>query len=1078
MPLMKKRTLIVTTLLAVSFLAIALIAVPPLLNRFLDLDTYKAEILSQLEKSLSRKVIYERGEFTLFKGPAFSFRNIVVREKESASDFLTAKRANIRLSLFHLLQGEIVVTQLMLDNPSVSLIRYRTGEFNISDLLTGKDERTSMNISGVWLSNATIRFSDMSATPEGLKATLSETDLVLDHLAKGKKTGFKLTGTLMTTGVKSPISLNGNLHLPREGKPPGETEINAKLQAKGVPPGFFWPYYSGYVPFRKISGLFDLDLTVKGKPTDFTSSGEIVISGLRFDYPQVFHSVLTPGKVHLDYSLAWTPAAVKVKSIALKVDNLKVKGSCEVLDLNSGDPRITAKATTSTFRLEEFRGYIPYGIIVKDTADFIEQHIMGGVYRLDEGSLDGRISQILHMEKGENYNVLYIRGHVEQGLISYGDSVPTFNSIKGGLEMKGKDFILHGMKARFGTSPFSLEGKITDYPLESPCAYPFTMVMTPMQPEIAWLMGREAGKNVGFSGNSTLHLQGDGFTSSYNLSGDWDLTNAAYSYPDLIKKPAGQTNNATFKGLITNKEMKLESLRYSLSPLVLSLAANYRYTDTPWLEIDLKTNRFPVQQIAPLIPIASSYQPAGLLQASLVGESQKGTPDYLAWKGTVTMSGCSFKPAGNIRPLSAINGTISFSDHSMETSQLSARLGSSTFQGKGTMTGFKDPALKLVFSSRLLDPVDLGLTPPVKGMKVANLAANISLRENELHISTLSGRINKTAVSLKGAIHNINTTPSADISVTSPHLDVDDILLLAALEQEKPSRPVPPPTLRATVTADSVKALGIPFQKFRGSVLLENRILYIQPVKADLAGGEITGSVRIDTSASGPDRRIQVGCKLQKASAEKLMNALGVTKSELRGTIDLQGEISAKGDSAAEVKRTALGSATVRIQEGSLRRFSTLAKIFSILNISQLIKFQLPDMVSGGMPFNDITGNFSIKDGIVSTTDLYLDSDAINISAVGRYNLYRDELDATIGVKPLQTVDKVVSHIPIVGWILTGKDKSLVTAYFEAKGKLDNPEVKAIPVKGMAKGVFNIFRRIFELPGRLVTDTGEVIIGN
>jgi uncharacterized protein YhdP len=134
-------------------------------------------------------------------------------------------------------------------------------------------------------------------------------------------------------------------------------------------------------------------------------------------------------------------------------------------------------------------------------------------------------------------------------------------------------------------------------------------------------------------------------------------------------------------------------------------------------------------------------------------------------------------------------------------------------------------------------------------------------------------------------------------------------------------------------------------------------------------------------------------------------------------------------------------------------------------------------MVAGGMPYNEITATLAIKDGMISCNDLYVDSDALNISAVGKMDLIKDELDATIGVKPLQTVDKVVSRIPIVGWILTGKNKALITAYFEAKGKLEDPTVTAIPVKSMAKGVFNIFKRVFELPGKLFTDTGEVIIG-
>jgi len=71
-----------------------------------------------------------------------------------------------------------------------------------------------------------------------------------------------------------------------------------------------------------------------------------------------------------------------------------------------------------------------------------------------------------------------------------------------------------------------------------------------------------------------------------------------------------------------------------------------------------------------------------------------------------------------------------------------------------------------------------------------------------------------------------------------------------------------------------------------------------------------------------------------------------------------------------------------------------------------------------------------------------------------------------------------VNRIPVVGWVLTGKGKAVVTAYFDAKGKWSDPKVSAIPVKSMTKGTLNIFRRMFELPVRLFTDTGEVLLGN
>ena len=197
----------------------------------------------------------------------------------------------------------------------------------------------------------------------------------------------------------------------------------------------------------------------------------------------------------------------------------------------------------------------------------------------------------------------------------------------------------------------------------------------------------------------------------------------------------------------------------------------------------------------------------------------------------------------------------------------------------------------------------------------------------------------------------------------------------------------------------------------------------------------------------------------------------------MTGIISMQGELSAGGESTDEITRTAQGTMKITCQDGTLRKFSVLSKVFSILNVSQLLKFQLPDMVSGGMPFNKITSTFAFQDGIASTNDLFIDSDAMNISIVGKFNLVKNDLDLTIGVKPLQTVDKIVSHIPIVGWILTGKNRSLVTAYFEAKGNWENPQVRAIPVKALAGGVFNIFKRVFQLPAKLVTDTGEVFMG-
>ena len=1047
------------------------------LNSFFHLDSYKDQLLAELQTSLNRKVTYEKGVFSFRFGASFSFTNIVVLDKDGVSKFVTADKLTFKIALLPLLEKRVVMKELVLDKPQIFLNRDKSGVFNISDLLEEKREAAPFQIRGIRIKKGRINFRDLAVAPESVHTLLEDTDFSISHAMRGKVCDFKLSTFVANQEKKGVITLAGSAKLAEKDKPLSDTPVNASILVKNLDAEHYWPYYKAFVPFRKVLGYLDMDSVFKGKLSEFTSKGTVRIAGLRFDYPAVFHAVLTPATVKFNYDMELTPKDISVKSLDLSVDALKVTGSCRIMDIPSRDPRITAQAKTSSFRLEDFHQYIPYGIIAHDASVYIEQHIKGGTYKLDYGRLDGRVSQIAHMERGDNYNVLAIRGTVEKGLITYGPDVPTFNAIKGDLEMKGKDFLLHRMTANFGGSPFTLEGKIADYPLNTPSSYPFGMTMTPRQAEIAWLFGREAGKKLRYTGESTLRLTGDGYTNGYNLSGEWNLTPAAYSYPDLVVKPVGRLNLLSFKGSVNNQEARLSSLQYNLSPMALSISADYRFTDKRQLALSIKSNRFQVGEVTSLLPAIEKYKPSGRLQGVIRGESPTGTFTDLLWGGNITFSGFSFKPSEQVNPVSNMTGNIIFNGTSLETSQLTAKLGNSTIYCKGSMVGFKNPTLNLAFSAPLLDMADLGLHAHHKEVKATRVQGNIALKDNNLQIRSLSGQIGNSSASIKGNINDINN-PKIDISVTSTNMELEDLLLLTELEKpEKKESPHNGLHLKATIRAETGSYKDIDFDKLVTTVMLENRILYLQPLELDALGGHVSGKARLDLGSTVSPPRYQISYNLDKVSAESLTQAFGIEKREVSGTVSLQGELTARGNSSAELKKTALGSLKLKCEKGSLRKFPVLSKIFSILNVSQLFKLHLPDMVAGGMPYNSITATISIQDGIASSQDFYIASNAMNMSAVGKVDLVKNELDATIGVQPLQSVGKVVNRLPVVGWILTGEKKTFLTPYFEAKGRLDDPTVKAVPVSSIAKGVFNVFKRVFELPGKLFTDTGEVLVG-
>jgi uncharacterized protein involved in outer membrane biogenesis len=1071
----KKKLIIFLAVLAMLLVSAVLTGV--YVSRTLDLDARREELLKTVKTVLNREVFYTEGSYSFRLRPTFTFTQVVIREKDGASDFITADRLTLKIAILPLLKGNVVLRELALENPSIALIRERSGVFNISDLLEEKKEDLSFKVRRIAIKNGQVSFADRWIAPEGLTTSLEKMDLRLTHPERGKTADFKFSATVVDEGKTGEVALTGTIELSKYGEPLLNSRIDTAIRAKRLNVGWYWPYYSRYVPFKKITGQLDMDTRYRGNFSEFTSRGSMTMHSLHFDYAPIFHAPLKPETLHANYDMKFNRRDLSVDHLEVNVDGVNIRGSCLLKDLHTDDLLIDAKAVTSPIRWESFSHYVPYGVIPKDVADFIEQKIKGGNYRLDEGRLYGRVSQIAHMEKGENYNVLYIRGRAEDGLLNYAPKVPSFSMIAGTLELKGKDFILHNMTGRFGDAPFTLEGKLADYCITTPTSYPFTMKVTPTAKEVAWLLSSDSANKIYYDGKSTLQLSGNGYLNNYNLNGLWDLTPAAYGYADLMKKPAGKANYLTFRSNLNTKEITLSDLRYDLAPLSLDASLKYRHGDRQGLSFAFSTNIFQMGDIAPLLPRISKFSPQGRMRASLKAESGPKDPADLRWGGDVIFTDASFKPSESVKPVTNISGKIHLKGDRLETSQLQVQIGSSTISARGAMTNLKTPEFSVIFSSPLLDMADFGLRHPKQAIRLKHVSGKITLKDRDLQISSMVFHLNDSILNVKGLVADMNN-PKIDVTLASPYLDMRDMMLLANLE---PARKRSPSSanfnVKADLSIDSGKMDRFTYGKLSAKMMLAENILYLEGITLNALGGKVSGKSRMDLSdIESP--RYQFNFKLDKLSLEQGFHLFEAREHMITGSFSAQGDLTAKGGSVTDLKKTVLGNVQIQFEEGTLKKFATLSKILSILNVSQLLKFQLPDMVSGGMPYDKITATVSFKDGVASTRNLFIKSNAMNISVIGHLDMVKGEIFQTnIGVQLFQTVDKAVSLIPVIGWILTDKNRGFMTTYFEVKGKLDDPEVTAVPVKSMARGVFDIFKNIFQLPAKLFTDTGEVILG-
>jgi uncharacterized protein YhdP len=1042
----------------------------------LDVNAYRTEIVAALQNSLNRPVSFSSGSFAWHFGPSFEFKSFTVKERDGSADFVTARQITVNIALLPLLTKKVELKNLTLDETTISLFRTANGTLNIDDLLKPSGENMRINFNKIRIHKGAVLWRDAAGREEPFTASLRNITLAADHLGRGQKGHVKMTADIPAiNGPPTQLVLSGKLNVAAEGKSHLETFMDGNLSVKQAEIGRFWPYFGKYIPFANTGGRLDVVTTLKGKPLDFFAKGKIVINGASFNWPTVFHAILSPKTLQLDYTLALNNQKIDFLSVDLSMEGFRIKGSFQLQDYKSKDPRIIAKANTpATFRYEDVRNYVPYGIIDSGTSDYIENKIKTAVFKLDSGVLDGRISQISHMEIGQNYNILMIRGPVEKGVLSYGPKAPTFNDLKGVIELKGKNFNLVNMTGNFGTSPFSLNGSITEYNTDKQADYPLTMNISPRSPEMAWLAHLAGIPKLEYSNSSSLKLTGSGHYSAYRLNGNWDLKHAAYNLPGYVNKPLSMPNTLTFSTVIGEKATTVQSVHYALQPMIVSGSGLIGYGDKPYLGFDLHTNKFMMSEALPLLSMWQKYTIKGMVQANIKGGGDPVDMSAMDYHGTVDLTKVSMLPDVHLKPISGISGVLTFKGNSLESSSIATRYGDSVVTLKAAIKSLKKPEGDIILSSPQLYLRDINLAETGPAVAVRRFNANVTLRNDSIALQSVSGLVNTSNFNMKG-VFLTGRNPLLNVSVLSSKLNLDDLRIFLEPPQTTGGQKNSTFDIKLALDVEAGNAKKVLFNKLAATAQREHGTIYLHNLTTGLYGGTLTAKGRIVTHGDLGDR-YDLTFDIAKSDAEKLFEALDISR-EVTGSLTVGGNLTARGNTLLDAKKSALGNLRLGMQSGKFRKFSTLSKVFSILNVSQLLKFKLPDMASGGMPYSTIKGSIAVKDGMLSTQDIFISSNAINVSIIGTADIVKEELNLTIGAQPLQTVDKIVNRIPIVGWLLTGKDKNLLTAYFEAKGKWSDPQVNAIPVKSMGKGIFDIFIRAFQLPVKLFTDTGEVILG-
>lgn len=267
-----------------------------------------------------------------------------------------------------------------------------------------------------------------------------------------------------------------------------------------------------------------------------------------------------------------------------------------------------------------------------------------------------------------------------------------------------------------------------------------------------------------------------------------------------------------------------------------------------------------------------------------------------------------------------------------------------------------------------------------------------------------------------------------------------------------------------TLEGASLRLEGHPerFEGIGGTTKFQSTEIQISNLEGQWAGGRV--KVSGGASRKGPGWRWSLDLLLDEADAERVFAKEQGAPGGITGRTGLWGKVTAEGARWEELKGSLGGELKLVLKEGRVRRFTVLANILRILNLT-------PDPREG-VPYDHLKALFHLEGGIAETNDLRFVSGTMKVGGVGRIDLNRMEVDMLLGVQPLRTVDKIInflqlSKIPILGHLLFGKEQSLLVVSFRVKGPLPDPTVEPVPLESMQRGVLGVFRRILELPAAL-----------
>jgi uncharacterized protein YhdP len=1056
-----------------GLLLLALAAIATFIATF-DLNRYREQLQASLSSALSQPVHLGEARLSLRHGPAFSFADLRIGSGEGEAGVLRADHLLLKLELRPLLKRDVTFSEILLEAPHLSLTlnpRTATDTEPPSTLLLDQGILGDTLIRALRISGGTLHLLDRRDPERPYAFTLERLEAHLANIALDQAIRLRLTGNLVQDGTASPLVLAGEVKIGSAQPDWHDIGANLELVLDHLVPEPMLQRYAPGLNKMQTAGALSLHLRLNGSPTaGLHVEGRIDSANLQLRLPDYYHESLVFQQVRFQGNWNSQGTSQQFTDLTLRADEMELAGSF-TLEQHDEQPWLTGELSSGRLPLLQMGRLLP-NRNPESASHRLRQSLGGGVVEIESARFSGPVAGFSHLDA--NFPL-------QQGTLRVRDAVLR---LERGGPLRGVNLVariandlitVHDGKGLFLDGPFHFSGS-----LAKPFAPARNLMLEasgtlPLRPLLA-LLPTQWPEKFSAEGPVPLKLKVEGPPEQLTLDLQAELQEIALRWGEQPVKSTGEPGSLFLATRLTPGRLELSHGRIQIPPLEIRAEGSIDRAQNKAFRVALDLAPLPLKEVVPFLPALERYALRGAVsgQVEITGSGGK----VKKRSGTLYLRGFGMHLRGAVADINDANGQFRLLDNGLDFEHVSAKLGISPVRVDGSLSNFSDPRLELHVQAKTIRADELIF--PSEKLVLRDVDGRLAIDKGGILFDPVKVRLNGgTAAVVTGTLKNFSA-PQVNHDINAERANIDEAIGLwqrsaettNGQQQQKQGKGKVSVLIDARVKEGILGPLH--FQNAEGKIGFADGKLTIFPLRFDAGAGRCTGQVEVDRQPDGSSL-LKISGHLENFDAAALQHELFKRRGLITGT--LKGDFYLEGEPGSKFLKTSLGGFSLQIKDGVLRKFPFLSKVFSLLNVSQILTFNLPDMSQEGMPFNRLKGNLNLSKGILSTDDLFVDSNAMNLSLVGSADLAGHGLDLVLGVKPLRTVDKIVTKIPIAGWLLTGEEKALITAHFAIRGKSEDPDVIPIPITSVSEKVRGIFRRVLGLPGKVVTDVGDLLQG-